>query len=48
MPACPATVTPVRMNPACATLEYASIRLMSVCDSAMTAPTTMLRAASTQ
>src|SRR3954466_12615083 len=36
------------MNPACATLEYASIRLMSVWDSAITAPTTMLNAASTQ
>src|SRR4051812_20127016 len=48
MPCWPATVTPVRMNPAWATLEYASIRLMSVCDSAITAPTTMLNAASTQ
>src|SRR3954463_13511122 len=48
IPDCPAAVTPVRMNPAWATLEYASIRLMSVCDSAITAPTTMLNAASTQ
>src|SRR6185436_1716167 len=48
MPAWPAAVTPVRMNPACVTLEYASIRLMSVWDSAMTDPTTMLTAASTQ
>src|SRR4051812_653972 len=48
IPDCPAAVTPVRMNPAWATLEYASIRLMSVWDSAITDPTTMLSAASTQ
>ena len=38
-------MTPVRMKPACATDEYASIRLTSVWVTAMIAPTTMVRIA---
>ena len=38
-------MTPVRMNPACATDEYASIRLTSVWVTAVTVPTTIVRIA---
>src|SRR6266511_2852477 len=48
MPAAPAAVTPVRMNPAWATLEYASIRLRSVWAMARIEPITMVTAARTQ
>src|SRR5438132_12165279 len=48
MPSWVAAVTPTRMNPACATLEYASIRLMSVWAMARTDPTTIVTAAITQ
>src|SRR5439155_4233752 len=39
-------LTPTRMNPACATLEYASIRLMSDCAIASTEPTSIVAAES--
>src|SRR5437763_16848215 len=48
MPSWFAAVRPVRMNPACATLEYASIRLTSVWAMASTEPTTMVTAARAQ
>src|SRR5205823_14657523 len=47
-PSAVAAITPVRMSPAWAMLEYASIRLKSVCAMAMTAPTTMVSADRTQ
>src|SRR3990170_5974308 len=42
-----AAVTPTRMNPAWATLEYASIRFRSDCAIASTLPTTIVTAART-
>src|SRR5438046_2339712 len=48
MPSWLAAVMPVRMNPAWATLEYASIRFTSVWAMASTDPTTMVTAARTQ
>src|SRR5437764_15128451 len=44
MPSCVAAQTPTRMNPAWATLEYASIRSTSVWAIAMTEPTTIVTA----
>ena len=38
-------MTPVRMNPVCATAEYASIRLTSFWVTAVTVPTTIVRIA---
>ena len=46
MPSAFGEVSPVRMKPACATLEYASIRLMSRCAIARTEPITIESAAS--
>ena len=46
-PASLPAITPVRMKPACATAEYASMRLTSVCVTAVTVPTTMVRMATT-
>ena len=43
----PSPRTPVRMNPACAIEEYASIRFMSVCTIATTEPSTIVRMATT-
>ena len=46
-PAALPAITPVRMKPAWATAEYASIRLTSVCVTAVTVPTTIVRIATT-
>src|SRR4030042_704150 len=47
MPLLPVAVMPMSTNPAWAMLEYASIRLMSVCAIANTLPTTIETAART-
>ena len=47
LPAAFAAMMPVRIYPACATLEYASMRFTLVCEIAMMFPTIMDRAAST-
>src|SRR3989304_3022978 len=48
MPALFGAETPTRMNPACAMLEYASIRLTSVCAIAIRLPAAIVSAASVQ